>query len=117
MVGNLTTSNGRNKLRKFKHKKTGGISFLTAMLFICFVVVIILCATRFMNITQQKARLKAENSSLKSQSMALSEQLRQIRAQEEMGKDNTYVESIARAQLDMVYPGEIIFRVTADKNK
>ena len=70
-----------------------------------------------MNNTQQKARLKAENSSLIAQSNALSEQLRQIRAQEEMGKDNTYVESIARAQLDMVYPGEIIFRVTTDKNK
>ncbi len=87
------------------------------MLFICFVVVIILFATRLMNNTQQKARLKAENSSLIAQSNALSEQLRQIRAQEEMGKDNTYVESIARAQLDMVYPGEIIFRVTTDKNK
>ena len=34
---------------------------------------------------------------------------------EEMGKDNTYVESIARAQLDMVYPGEVIFRVSGDK--
>ena len=104
-------------MRKFKHKKSGGISFPTAMLFICFVVVIILCATRFSNILQQKTRLQAENRSLKSQSIALSEQLRQIRAQEEMGKDNTYVESIARAQLDMVYPGEIIFRVTTDKNK
>ena len=104
-------------MRKFKHKKTGGISFPTAMLFICYVVVIILFATRLMNNTQQKARLKAENSSLQAQSYALSEQLRQIRAQEEMGKDNTYVESIARAQLDMVYPGEIIFRVTTDKNK
>ena len=76
-------------MRKVKHKKTGGISFPTAMLFICFVVVIILFATRLMNNTQQKARLKAENSSLIAQSNALSEQLRQIRAQEEMGKDNT----------------------------
>ena len=52
-----------------------------------------------------------------SQSEALSNQLRQIRAQEELGKDNTYIESVARAQLDMVFPGEIIFRVNTDKNK
>lgn len=87
------------------------------MLCICFVVIAILCITRFSNIVKQKARLQAENMSLKSQSAALSDQLRQIRAQEELGKDNTYVESIARAQLDMVYPNEIIFRVTTDKNK
>ena len=104
-------------MQKLKHKKTGGISFMTAMLCICFVVVFILCVTRFSNLVKQKARLQAENSSLKAQSVALSDQLRQIRAQEELGKDNTYIESVARAQLDMVYPGEIIFRVTTDKNK
>lgn len=102
---------------KVRRKKTGGISFMTAMLCICFVVIAILCITRFSNIIKQKARLQAENMSLKSQSAALSDQLRQIRAQEEVGRDNTYVESIARAQLDMVYPNEIIFRVTTDKNK
>ena len=87
------------------------------MLCICFVVIAILCITRFSNIVKQKARLQAENMSLKSQSAALTDQLRQIRAKEEIGKDNTYVESVARAQLDMVYPNEIIFRVTTDKNK
>ncbi|MBO4449034.1 MAG: septum formation initiator family protein [Clostridiales bacterium] len=104
-------------MQKVKRKKTGGISFITAMLFICLVVVGILCYTRFQSIIQQRARLQAENSSLKAQSTALSEQLRQIRAQEEFGKDSHYIESVARAQLDMVYPGEVIFRVTTDKNK
>lgn len=104
-------------MRKFKHKKTGGISFMTAMLCICFVVVFILCVTRFSNIIKQKARLQSENRFLQSQSAALSDQLRQIRAQEEFGKDDAYIESVARAQLDMVFPGEIIFRVTTDKNK
>jgi len=104
-------------VRKFKHKKTRGFSFTTAMLAIALVVVAILCITRYSNIIKQKARLQAENQSLNSQSVLLSDKLRQIRAQEEMGKDNAYIESIARAQLDMVYPGEIIFRVTTDKNK
>lgn len=104
-------------MRKYKHKKTGGISFMTAMLCIAFVVIAILCVTRFSNIIKQKERLMAENRSLMSQSEALSNQLRQIRAQEELGKDNTYIESVARAQLDMVFPGEIIFRVNTDKNK
>ena len=57
----------------------------------------------------------AENRSLVAQSEALSERLKQIRAQEEFGKDDSYIESVARSQLDMVYPGEIIFRVSGDK--
>lgn len=96
-------------------RKTGGISFLTAMICICCVVVGILCITRYANIAKQKERLKAENSELIAQSEALSDKLKQIRAQEEFGKDDAYVESVARAQLDMVYPGEVIFRVTGEK--
>lgn len=64
---------------------------------------------------RQKERLLAENASLIAQSEALSDRLKQIRAQEEFGKDESYVESVARAQLDMVYPGEVIFRVTGEK--
>lgn len=85
------------------------------MICICFVVVGILCITRYANISKQKERLKAENESLIAQSEALSDKLKQIRAQEEFGKDDAYIESVARAQLDMVYPGEIIFRVTGEK--
>ena len=96
-------------------RKTGGISFLTAMICICCVVVGILCITRYANIAKQKERLKAENAELIAQSEALSDKLKQIRAQEEFGKDDAYVESVARAQLDMVYPGEVIFRVTGEK--
>ena len=87
------------------------------MLCIALVVIAILCITRYSNIIKQKARLKSENESLASTSAMLSDKLRQLRAQEELGKDNTFVESVARAQLDMVYPGEIIFRVNTDKNK
>ena len=101
-------------MRKVR-RKTGGISFLTAMICICCVVVDILCITRYANINKQKERLKAENESLIAQSEALSDKLKQIRAQEEFGKDDAYIESVARAQLDMVYPGEIIFRVTGEK--
>jgi cell division protein FtsB len=85
------------------------------MICICCVVVGILCITRYANIAKQKERLKAENSELIAQSEALSDKLKQIRAQEEFGKDDAYVESVARAQLDMVYPGEVIFRVTGEK--
>ena len=45
----------------------------------------------------------------------LEDKLKQIRAQEEFGKDDAYVESVARSQLDMVYPGEVIFRVQGEK--
>ena len=96
-------------------RKTHGISFLTAMICICFVVIGILCLTRYANIHRQKERLVAENSSLIAQSEALSDKLKQIRSREEMGKDDAYVESVARSQLDMVYPGEVIFRVSGEK--
>ena len=85
------------------------------MICICCVVIGILCITKYANIAKQKERLKAENASLIAQSEALSEKLKQIRAQEEFGQDDAYVESIARTQLDMVYPGEIIFRVSGEK--
>ena len=101
-------------MRKVR-RKTGGISFLTAMIFIGCVFVGILCITKYANIHKQKERLKEENSALIAQSEELSDKLKQIRAQEEFGKDDAYVESVARSQLDMVYPGEVIFRVSGDK--
>ena len=64
---------------------------------------------------EQKERLLAENSSLKAQSESLADDLKQIRAQEEFQQDDAYVESVARTQLDMVYPGEVIFKVAGDK--
>ncbi|MBO4460565.1 MAG: septum formation initiator family protein [Clostridiales bacterium] len=92
------------------HRKSGGISFLTAMIFIAFIVVAVLCITRFNNIMIQKQRLTSENSSLKAQASVLSDKLARINAQAEYGNDDQYVISIARGNLDMVYPGEIIFR-------
>jgi cell division protein FtsB len=86
------------------------------MICICFVVIAIMCITRFSNIINQRRRLIAENSSLIAQSSSLSEKLAQISAQEEFGEDSAYIESIARSQLDMVYPGEVIFRVSGDSN-
>ena len=94
--------------------KTHGISFLRAIVYIALVVVAIMCITRFSNIMEQRARLKAENSSLIAQSESLSEKLGQIKAQEQFGGDDAYIESVARSQLDMVYPGEVIFRVSGD---
>ena len=46
---------------------------------------------------------------------SLSEKLQQIKAQEKFGEDDAYIESVARSQLDMVYPGEVIFRVSGDE--
>jgi len=101
-------------LRKVR-RKTGGISFLTAMILICCIVIGILCITKYANIAKQKERLLAENSSLIAQSEALSDKLKQIKAQEEFGQDEAYIESVARSQLDMVYPGEVIFRTNGEK--
>ena len=101
-------------MRKVR-RKTGGISFITAMICITCIVIGIVCLTKYANIHRQKERLVAENASLVAQSEALSDKLKQIRAQEEFGKDDAYNESVARSQLDMVYPGEVIFRVTGEK--
>ena len=101
-------------MRKIR-RHSGGRNFLTAMLCISFLLVVIMCVTKYHNINRQKERLLAENASLIAQSEALSEKLKQIRAQEEFGQDDAYIESIARSQLDMVYPGEVIFRVSGEK--
>lgn len=84
------------------------------MICICFVVMLIMCITKYSNIMQQRQRLKAENASLIAQSESLSDRLNQLKAQEDFGGDDAYIESIARSQLDMVYPGEVIFRVSGD---
>ena len=75
---------------------------------------LIMCITKYSNIMQQRQRLKAENASLIAQSESLSDRLNQLKAQEDFGGDDAYIESIARSQLDMVYPGEVIFRVSGD---
>ena len=98
------------------HNRTHGITFPRAILCIGLVVVFIMCYTRFSNLIEQRARLKAENSSLIAQSESLSEKLQQIKAQEKFGEDDAYIESVARSQLDMVYPGEVIFRVSGDNS-
>ena len=85
------------------------------MICISCVVVGILCITKYANVAKQKERLKAENASLVAQTEELQDKLKQIRAQEEFGKDDAYIESVARSQLDMVYPGEVIFRVQGEK--
>lgn len=100
-------------MRKIR-RKSGGISFIAAMIYICFVVVAVLCLTKYANINKQKERLVAENSSLIAQSESLADELTKLRSREELGKDDAYIESVARSQLDMVYPGEVIFRVSED---
>ena len=96
-------------MRKIR-RKSGGISFLTALIIIAFIVVAVMCITRFNNIMVQKARLTSENRSLQNQASVLSDKLARINAQTEYGNNDQYVVSIARSNLDMVYPGEIIFR-------
>lgn len=98
-----------------RKRKTGGITFVEAMLCIALIVVFALCITKYANINKQKAKLKEEQRSLIAQSESLSDKLKQIRMREEMGRDDSYIESVARTQLDMVYPGEVIFRVSKDQ--
>ena len=94
-----------------RKRKSGGISFKTAILLVLVVALGVVCLTRYSNIYRQKQKLLEEKRSLESQSEALSEKLMRLRMQEEMGQDDQYIESVARSRLDMVYPGEVIFRV------
>ena len=89
-----------------------GISFVSAFLYAMFILVAVLCATRLYDLKIQRDRLTAESEALLLQKQALQDTLDKIRKEENTNQDRVYVENIARTQLDMVYPGEIIFRVS-----
>lgn len=81
---------------------------------IAFVVVAVLCATRYYDVRQRRERLLEESRQLQAQKQALLDQNDALIAQGAHSDDDVYVEKVAREQLDMVYPGEIIFRVTGE---
>jgi len=81
---------------------------------IAFVVVAILCATKYYDVKQTRERLETEKAALEAQKAALEDKNNAILAQGVAGSDADYVEDVARSQLDMVYPGEIIFRTTGE---
>jgi len=104
---------GRLNVRRIHHKSKG-ISFKTALLCIAFVVVAVLCVTRINNLWHQRQRLLAEKAQLETQEKELTERLNQIKAAKTLNDDKEHVEDVARGQLDMVYPGEIIFRISGE---
>ncbi len=98
-------------MKKKKHTDGPG-SLIMTVIFIAFIVVGVLCYTRWVDISERKARLVEENRQLIAQRDALTEKNEALLAQGARGNDDAYVEKVAREQLDMVYPGEIVFRVT-----
>lgn len=88
----------------------GGISLTTLLLFVAAVAVIVFCATRFHDIRIQSARLKQEAIDLAREEEELKAKIRTLQGYSEDGYSSDYVETMARQNLDMVYPGEIIFR-------
>ncbi|MBO7453059.1 MAG: septum formation initiator family protein [Clostridiales bacterium] len=97
-------------------RKHNGISFLTAIMFVSFIVFGVLCVTRFYDLKKQHDRLSAESADLDRQKAALEEELMQIRKEANSSDNKAYIESVARTHLDMVYPEEIIFHVAGDND-
>ncbi|MCQ2534052.1 MAG: septum formation initiator family protein [Clostridia bacterium] len=93
-----------------KHSFKGGVSLTTTVLFVAAIVIVVFCATRFYDIKNQSARLRQEAIELAREEEELKSKIRTLQGYNEDGYDSDYVESMARQNLDMVYPGEIIFR-------
>ena len=102
-------------MRKINRKKNG-ISLATAIMFVSFIVFAVLCITRFYDLKEQYTRLHKEADTLEKQKAELEEELMQIRKEANNTDNSAYIESMARSHLDMVYPGEIVFRTTNDSN-
>ena len=102
-------------MRKINRKKNG-ISVATAIMFVSFIVFAVLCITRFYDLKEQYTRLHNEADSLDRQKAELEEELMQIRKEANNSDNRAYIESMARTHLDMVYPGEIIYRISNDNN-
>ncbi len=97
-----------------KRRTNTSFSLLMTVVCIAFVVVSALCATRLYDIQQRRERLLQESRQLQAQKQALVDQNNALLAQGARSDDDVYVEKVAREQLDMVYPGEIIFRVSGE---
>ena len=100
-------------MKKKKHSDSPA-SLITTVVFIAFIVVGVRCYTRWVDIQERKARLVEENRQLIAQRDALEDRNNALLAQGARGNDDAYVERVAREQLDMVYPGEIVFKVTGE---
>ena len=102
-------------MRRIKRGKGIKMSFIPAMISIALVVVIVLIITRFNSIMQQRARIVAESKQLAAQEESLKTRLDSLQLAGAASDDTEKVENIARGQLDMVYPGEVIFRISGDQ--
>ena len=91
------------------------MSFIPAMISIALVVVIVLIITRFNSIMKQRERIVAESRQLAAQEESLKMRLESLQLAGAVDEDTEKVENIARGQLDMVYPGEVIFRISGDQ--
>ena len=100
-----------DKPRKIRRRQ-GGFSLPMTLVCIAFVVVVVLCATKYYDVLTARERLLEERATLEAQKAALEDRNNNILARGVAGQDADYVENVARSQLDMVYPGEIIFRTT-----
>ena len=99
-------------MAKRKHKRSG-ISGLFSVILVGLIIVLVLFATTSYDIYNKRERLKAEARELQAQEDALNDRKNQLEAQS--GRSSAAdIEDAAREQLDMVYPGEIIFRTTGD---
>ena len=101
-------------MRRVSRKKKVKMGFLPAMVGIALVVVIVLIITRLSSIMEQRDRIVAESRQLSIQEETLKARLDALQMSNGAGSDTTKVENVARSQLDMVYPGEIIFRISGD---
>ncbi len=90
-------------------------SLFMCVVLIAFVTVFVLCVTQLHEIRVRRAELLEENRQLNAQKQVLIEKNNQLLAQgSRENSDDAYIEDIARNQLDMVYPGEIIFRTNGE---
>ncbi|MBR2524039.1 MAG: cell division protein FtsL [Clostridiales bacterium] len=101
-------------MRRVSRRKKIRMSFIPAMISIALIVIVVLLITRFNSIVQQRERIVAESKQLEAQEQALEARLEELQLANGVGNDNKKVENIARSQLDMVYPGEIIFRISGE---
>ncbi len=102
------------RMRRITQKKKIRMSFIPAMISIALIVVIVLIITRFNSIMQQRERIVAESKQLAAQEQSLKDRLYSVRLNGGAANDKEKVENIARGQLDMVYPGEIVFRISGE---
>ncbi len=90
--------------------KTKYSKLASYVIFACLVLVLAICAVKCKSLWEQRTELEAQAAELELQIADAQDVYAELQEKEEYMQTKKYVEEVARNQLGLVYPDEIVIR-------